>query len=141
MPFSSWSSNYRGALTQSVRYESVGLTLDPPLSRTAAVLPDQADEAFRNADAVWYDAPADSVLALATVHRTGSANPNGSIDPLLESRLVYAVIWEDLECRSSGGPALPNRPTTPPPPSVCTAVTLVDALSGKGVFSFISTNP
>lgn len=140
MSSGTFSSSYAGALPHTVTYRGVGLTLEPPGEVTPAVSPQDASHACSSGEAVCYDKPATTVLALATTTQSGTANNDGSITPLLKATPVYATTWANIRCLPAGGPPQP-APTPPVEASDCTAVSLVDALSGKFVFGFVGQNP
>ncbi|MEP6798485.1 MAG: hypothetical protein ABI890_10070 [Lapillicoccus sp.] len=77
-------------------------------------------------------------LGLGTTRGSGTARPDGSISPLVDRALVYALQWETTTCSPSHTPGPPSSTPLPPPlpSSTCVGVALVDADTGATLFEF-----
>ena len=132
------AANYAGSLTTTVVYDHGGITLAPP-SRTATATVSWSDAYVTNCmsgDAICdLDRGPTIVLADATVTSAGQAQPDGSVAPLVKDTLVYVLTWTDVACRPAG--PMPSPGSTPRTGSddSCTVVNLVDAGTGKVLYS------
>lgn len=131
-------ATYAGPLTTTVVYDHGGIALGPPSgTRSAAV---SWSEAYTtncmSGDAICdIDKGPTIVLAVATVTGAGQAQPDGSLTPLVKDTLVYVLTWTDVSCRASGPVPSPGGTADPRPDDSCTVVNLVDAGTGKVLYS------
>jgi hypothetical protein len=79
-------------------------------------------------------------LAKATVTGSGTAKPDGSIAPIVNNRMVYAITFTGVPCVPAGRPAGSPASKSPTPQS-CTIVNLVDTHNGAVLFSAESPTP
>lgn len=78
--------------------------------------------------------PAVVTLASATSPRSGTANPDGTIDPLLDHTLVYVITQSGVPGAATG-PARSGSAARQPELASCTLENYVDARTGAVLFS------
>ena len=118
-------------------FKNAGLTLDPPGLERAVVSPSQAFSRCQQGDAVCPTGSAPATqLALASSDSTGTALPNGRLQPSMSKRLVYVFTWDSQPCLRAGGPPGATRS-----PQTCTFLNLVDAKTGEAVYSVVTPTP
>jgi hypothetical protein len=132
------AANYAGPLTATTTYDKGTIALSAPApTRTAAVSwSDAYTVNCRSGDAICdLNQSPTIVLAVATVNGAGQMQKDGSIAPLAKDTLVYVIRWTNVPCQPVG-PVAPAGAKAPSP-SVwsCTLVNLVDAGSGKVLYT------
>jgi hypothetical protein len=123
-------ARYVGAIAEPILY--TGVVLEPPATTQVGVSWTQAYANCLTGDAIC-DAGAGPTISLAraTVSGVGEALPDGSIDLLLNERLVYVLTWTGVPCLPVGPAARRPVPTALP----CTVLNFVDANTGAVVHS------
>jgi hypothetical protein len=123
-------ARYMGAITEPVLY--TGVVLEPPTTTQVGVSWTQAYANCLTGDAVCDARTGPTIsLARATVSGVGEALPDGSVDLLLNERLVYVLTWTGVPCLPVGPPGRHPSPTAVP----CTLLNFVDASTGDVVHS------
>jgi len=129
---------YAGPLEATVRYENSGISLTAPTAQAATSWTDAYANCLSGAAICDATSPPTISLANATVDKAGTAGPNGSLVPLLSNTLVYVLSWTGVPCAPAGGP--PGSKSTTQKFS-CTLLNLVDAKSGKVLYTVESPTP
>jgi hypothetical protein len=75
------------------------------------------------------------VFAEATVTGAGQAQPDGSLEPLVNDALVYVLRWTNVACSPVGPAPSPGSTAAPRPAAACTLINLIDAGTGKVLYS------
>jgi hypothetical protein len=131
-------ATYAGALTTTVVYDHGGITLAPP-NKAGTAMVSWSDAYITNClsgDAICdLDQGPTIVLAEATVTSAGQAQPDGSLAPLVKDTLVYGLTWTDVPCSAAGPVPSPGSSPRAAPDDSCTVVNLVDAGTGKVLYS------
>lgn len=129
---------YVGPVPGTTTIAGGSLLLEPPAGATARLTPAQAYRSLCAAgigvDCRARATRADMVLALLTTPNSGPGRPDGSlIRPGLLRVLSYVVIWRNVYCPSTGGPApLPGLQPAPRTETyTCTETYLINADTGK----------
>ena len=131
------SAIYTGPITESIVYRNAGITLEVPSSTEVGV---GWSEAYlsncKSGDAICaLDQQPTIMLAEATVEGTGEAQPDGSIKPLVKNTLAYVILYDDVPCAPSGPGRADGASTSAPTIVLCKILNLIDANSGKVLFS------
>jgi hypothetical protein len=133
--------SYLGPIPTVVDYPRFGVTLRPPTTIKTGVSWWLAyADCKTDAGVCGPGDDATIALALATTTGTGTARTDGTIRPLVDNQLAFAIVFNDTSCHPSGGPEQPNT-TTPPGGQRCTIVDLIDARNGEVLFSAEGRNP
>jgi len=136
------SATFAGPIKAPVRYPNSGITLTVPAANAAAQATASWSDAYANcmSGAAICDAtkPPTIALATATVDKAGTEGVNGSVVPLLNDTLVYVLSWIGVPCSPVGGPPGANSSAQK---FSCTLLNLVDAKSGKVLYTVESPEP
>ena len=136
-------ASYAGPLTTTVVYDHGGITLAAPSrARAAAVSWADAYEAnCRSGDAICDLGQSPTIyLAEATVTSAGQIQDDGSLAPLMRDTLVYVLTWTNVPCTAAGPIPSPGSTAGAPPASACTLINLIDAGTGKVLYSVQGTD-
>src|SRR5262245_37958886 len=131
-------ATYTGPLTAPAAYDNGSITLAVPSStrRAAVSWSDAYVVNCRSGDAVCDLSQGPTiVLAEATVTGAGQAQPDGSLTPLVKDALVYVLKWTDVPCSPVGPARSPGDSAVPRPDGTCTLIDLIDAGTGKVLYS------
>jgi hypothetical protein len=120
-----------GRLSAEVKYQS-GITLRPPqpIDR-ARVTPQDAYRSLCGSSLCASEVSATIVLARVTDLNSGTAEPDGSIKPAMDGRLVYVLRFDGEKCVPAG--VIPGQPGPTPVP--CSTADFIDAGTGKFIYA------
>ena len=131
-------ATYSGPLTAPVAYDhgNINLAVPSPTRMAAIFWSDAYAVNCGSGDAVCDLSRGPTiVLAEATVTGAGQANQDGSMTPLAKDTLVYVLTWTDVPCGPVGPAPSPGGTAASRPDVTCTLVDLVDAGTGKVLYS------
>ena len=99
------SATFAGAITQPLVYANVGISLVPPVKVGTVVSWQSVLASCDTGDAICDPKGGATVtLADATVSGSGTAQADGSLAPLMKSRLVYVLTFTGVACMPKGPP-------------------------------------
>ena len=75
------------------------------------------------------------VLALVNTHGSGRIASDGHVQPAIVDQLSYVMTWNTEACSPVGAPP-PSGSSPASVASVCRVVALVDANTGRNLFSY-----
>jgi hypothetical protein len=134
---------YLGPIPSDVTYDNAGVTLKvpPANSRPTASWADAYTTNCATGDAICDPTQSPTIyLATATTPSAGDTQPDGSIKPLLQDTLVYVIQWTDVPCTPVGPAAPEGAAASTPTTYSCTILNLVDAETGKVLYSVQGPN-
>jgi hypothetical protein len=139
-PQSAWpAATYAGPIKSRIVYEEAGITLEvPSFEQTFGVT---WSESYYVRNCITGDAICDSsksptiVLAEATSPFPAEERPDGTLKPLLRDTLVYVVTFADTRCVAVGPYRPGHESATRAAVRSCTVLNLIDATTGKVLFS------
>ena len=110
----------------------------PPSSASPSLSAAQALALCSTGDPICVPGKAPTIqLAVATVYGSGRATSSGPLVPSIVDVLAYVMTWTGVPCLPAGG--VPGA--SPAPVQSCTVISLIDAGSGKVLYSYQGTNP
>ncbi len=124
---------YVGPITRAVSYPEAGISLQkPPSSSQPSVSWETAFQSCSTGKARCDAGSSVTIsLALATETQAGQANPDGSINPVMDHALVYVISQSGVSCTPVG----PARGTTTTFVTYsCTMLNFIDARTDKVLF-------
>ena len=92
------------AMVGTTGWPLADVTLEPPGDRRPALSASAAVAAYCGKGACLSRGELKVSLGLATTHGSGTARADGSIAPLIDPALVYALQWQQTTCFHSGCP-------------------------------------
>lgn len=133
----------------TIFYPGASVVLAPPSEGAVpAVSAAQAAAAAQGNSPMWQPGespdPVDIRLFLLTNNIYGPEQPDGTVRPYYVNVLAWAVVFHHVHWQGIGGAPWPSGSSPPPPPTPepgpgrSDLVTMVDANSGKPLFSFAS---
>ena len=131
-------ATYAGPLTAPAAYDHGSVMLAVPSStrRAAISWSDAYAVNCRSGEAVCDLSRGPTiVLASATVTGAGQAREDGSLEPLVTDALVYVLTWTDVPCGPVGPAPSPGSTAAPRPDAACTLIDLIDAGTGRVLYS------
>lgn len=125
-----------GTLTQTMSFPSLGLTFKAPAAQAAQAAAISPDAALGVCNAPVYVCPITKVaptiyLASGTAENLSVTNADGTTTQTVLSRLVYVIVWKDVECTPPDPPI--GAPTVTTTAKTCQDVSMVDAKTGKSL--------
>ena len=128
---------FAGPIKTPVVYPVSGITLAVPRSTLTTITASDAYGTCGSGGAICDPTMSPTIsLADATVAQAGTQDASGTLTPLLSSRLVYVLYWQDSRCvRAGGPPPAPNASPSPATPQSCYLVDLVDAQTGSVLYA------
>jgi hypothetical protein len=125
-----------GTLTNTMSFPSLGLTFEAPTAQAAQAGAISPDAALGVCNAPVYVCPITKVaptiyLASATAKNLSITNADGTITRTVFNRLVYVIVWKDVECSPPDYPL--GAPTSTFTAKTCQDVSMVDAKTGQSL--------
>jgi hypothetical protein len=137
------AASYTGPLTTTVVYDHGGITLTAPSGASAPAVSwaDAYTANCKSGDAICDLSQSPTIyLANATVTRSGQLQKDGSLEPLMIDKLVYVLKWTNAPCTQAGPVPSPGSKAGPRPNDSCTLINLIDAGTGKVLYSVEGAN-
>ncbi|MBO0867167.1 MAG: hypothetical protein J2P15_01245 [Micromonosporaceae bacterium] len=128
-----------GRLAAPQHFPAAGIDLAvPPSAASPAISATQAYALCSTGDAICVPGKAPTIqLAIANVPKTGKIGPRGELISSIVDALAYVMIWTGAPCLAAGGPPGSSQP----PVQSCTVIDLIDARSGRVLYSYQGTRP